>query len=318
MNNLSPITIKDDKIRKVFETRDIRESSVKQYVAGIKPFLAFSGGNLNTNTLLDYKRELAKRVENKELADETARHYLKTARVFLQQLHRKNPETFPDIYSHVKMFKQVGGHKHDGLSQAEIRKLFQHIAGMEYSVEKLRLICICFLKYFPPGLRDVEIQKLSISDIDFTPGKETLVILGKGRDAHEKVYLHPRTVKALTNYLNHKDYKQTTAKSKDNPVFISFSNNNYGGRLSRDAIAGYVRRALISSGIAEKGDNGRYSQSPHRLIHSFVTKVLKVTNGNVALTAELARKTYATIEIYKDKLDIEEELPAVFEGFNKI
>jgi site-specific recombinase XerD len=255
------------------------------------------------------------------LSDSTAESYLAAAKVFLEQLHEENPDKFPDIYSHVRLFKQDRGHKKDGLFPDELNKLLKYIIGLEYSVEKFRLTAIFFLKYFH-GFRDHELYNLNVGNLDLTSkSRETASIFGKGRDQRENVRLHPFVVKALKNYLVVRKQRMDKIEGIDSgALFVSFSrNSSLGKRLSKRTLGKIMADALLETGIAgEKDVRGRYKKCSHGLIHACVNKTLKVTGGDVSLTQELVRKELQTIKKYKDKMDIEKQLPKVWEGFNTI
>jgi len=70
---------------------------------------------------------------------------------------------------------------------------------LESTTINLRLKAILSLLIFQ-GLRQIEITRLNVSDIDLK--NKTANILGKGRDDKELVHLHSIAVKVLKEYLS--------------------------------------------------------------------------------------------------------------------
>ncbi|PHV60964.1 tyrosine-type recombinase/integrase, partial [Cyanobacterium aponinum] len=132
----------------------------------------------------------------------------------------------------------------------------------------LRLLWDC-------ALRRGEVASLSIED--FNPREGTLRIKGKGRMSKETIYLSPKTIEALINWLSVR-YQPLPHY----PLFISLDNATNGHRLSTKSIYRIVKK--YSSEIPE----GKIL-SPHQVRHSSITAVLDASNGNVRLAQKLSR-----------------------------
>jgi integrase/recombinase XerC len=72
------------------------------------------------------------------------------------------------------------------------------------------------------GLRQIEVVRLDVTDIDLKNGKA--FIHGKGRDDKEPIALHPYTTQALADYLQ-------ASNKKSGALFTSTSNNSYNQRI---------------------------------------------------------------------------------------
>jgi integrase len=303
MNSLSPIKITKDQIRAVFESRDLAESTIKEYSRKVIPFIVYSENNgLN---LMNYKRELAKRTD---IADSTKQGYLASAKVFLTQLNKKGK--IPDIASDVKLFKESKGHKRDGLSADDVKKIVAYMAQLEPSPETARFKALFCLEYYQ-GLRNVEIYRLKISDLNLNEG--TALVERKGQQNKELIFLHPNTVKSLKLYLGY-------VGVKSGAVFVSFSTNDSKGKsLSQKSLYNIIADVLKELGIARKDIPGkRYNKSPHGFRHRYTTKLLDILNDPLKVMQFTGHRSVETIRKYDDRRIHKQDLKVVFEEFNKI
>jgi len=243
MNNLLPVTIDKNIIRSVFERRDISDNTIDEYTRLLQSFLIFmTGRKVEDSTLLDYKRHLANRID---ISVAYKSKKLTAAIIFLQEIYGK--EKFS-----VKNFKQTTGHKKEGITAQEAQDIFLYI----YKKDS-RTKAIISLMYYQ-GLREIEIHRLDVEDINLTDG--TMMIKGKGRDDKEMVYLHPECAKALKEFI-----------PDEGILFKSESTNGTnGGRLSTRSI-----RKIVSDLLKECGIN----KTPHGFRHLYVTKVLDILEG---------------------------------------
>jgi len=184
-----------DNAERVFDLLDVTEATRSDYKARIGMFLGFIGErNFNRNSYLDFKRHLSARTD---LTVSTKNKYLASTRVFLKELNRQG--MLPaDITQNIKGFSQNKKHKKDGLNNEEIALLVEKMSLLTNTPRSTRLKAIFSLLTLQ-GLRQVEIIRLDVSDIDLVSKKA--FIQGKGRDDKEPIDLHPKTAKALKEYL---------------------------------------------------------------------------------------------------------------------
>jgi integrase len=285
------------KASKVFDLLDVSEATSKDYKYRIGLFLDFtSERGLNRNSFLEFKRALAERTD---LAVATKNKYLTTAKIFLKEANRQG--FLPaDITQNIKTFSQSKKHKRDGLNDEEIGKLTEAMRGLPETPTNTRLKAILSLLVFQ-GLRQVEVIRLDVKDIDFI-GK-TAFIQGKGRDDKEPIYLHPEAIKAIQGYLK-------SNKIAKGALFTSQSNNNKNKRLTTRAIRDIVKKTLNALGI---------EKTTHGFRHYFTTTLIKIYKGDLLEVAQYTRhKSLEMLQVYNDNINRKADLPRYYQAFSGV
>lgn len=299
INSEQALTIEDtrNKASKVFDLLDVSEATRKDYKYRIGLFLDFTGERgFNRNSFLEFKRSLAERTD---LAVATKNKYLATAKIFLKEANRQG--FLPaDITQNIKTFSQSKKHKRDGLNDEEMSKLTTAIKELPETPTSARLKAILSLLVFQ-GLRQVEIIRLDVRDIDFI--SKTAFIQGKGRDDKEPIYLHPETIKAIQSYLK-------SNKIADGALFTSQSNNNKNQRLTTRAIRDIVKKTLNDLGI---------EKTTHGFRHYFTTTLIKTYKGDLLEVAQYTRhKSLEMLQVYNDNINRKADLPRYYQAFSGI
>lgn len=299
INSEQALTIEDtrDKASKVFDLLDVSEATRKDYKYRIGLFLDFTGERgFNRNSFLEFKRSLAERTD---LAVATKNKYLATAKIFLKEANRQG--FLPaDITQNIKTFSQSKKHKRDGLNDEEMSKLTTAIKELPETPTNARLKAILSLLVFQ-GLRQVEIIRLDVKDIDFI--SKTAFIQGKGRDDKEPIYLHPETTKAIQAYLKGN-------KIADGALFTSQSNNNKNQRLTTRAIRDIVKKTLNDLGI---------EKTTHGFRHYFTTTLIKNYKGDLLEVAQYTRhKSLEMLQVYNDNINRKADLPRYYQAFSGV
>lgn len=277
-----------EKAYRIFDFLDINENTKRDYKYRIGLFLDFiKENNLNRNSFLEYKNFLRSRID---YTVSTKNKYLAATRVFLKELNRQG--VLPtDITQNIKSFSQSKKHKKDGLNSEEINKLSNILKKLLESPGNARLKAIISLLIFQ-GLRQVEITRLDIKDIDLI--RKTAFIRGKGEEDKELIYLHPETVKHLKGYLK-------TNMVKDGPLFVSHSNNSKNKRLATRGLRLIIKKVLNDLEI---------DKSVHGFRHYFTTTLIKNYKGDLLRVAQYTRhKSLEMLQIYNDNIEMEEDLP---------
>ena len=280
--------------RKVFDFLDIAESTRKDYQYFIGRFIEFIDKNgFNVNSLLEYKRGLSSR---NDITVSSKNKYFYTAKVFLKELNRQG--ILPvDVTQNIKGFKQGKKHKKDGLDDDEVNTLTEKLRELPQSPKNSRLKAIISLLLYQ-GLRQIEIIRLNVSDVDL--GRQIAHIKGKGEDDLEPVDLHPQTVKNLKEYLR-------LNKIKSGALFFSTSNNRKNQRLSTRSIRNLVKGVLNDLNI---------DKSTHGFRHTFTTKLIKSFEGHLLDVMKFTRhKCVDTLQVYNDRISTQENLPKFYETF---
>jgi len=293
------LTISDPRERaeKVFDLLDVSEATRADYKYRIGLFLDFtSERGFNRNSFLEFKRALAERTD---LAVSTKNKYLATAKIFLKEANRQG--ALPaDITQNIKTFSQNKKHKRDGLNDEEIKKLTESIQGLPETQQNARLKAILSLLVFQ-GLRQVEITRLDVKDVDFI--SKTAFIQGKGQDDKEPINLHPEAVRALQGYLKGN-------RIADGALFTSQSNNSKNKRLTTRAIRDIVKETLNALGI---------EKTTHGFRHYFTTTLIKVYKGDLLEVAQYTRhKSLEMLQVYNDNINRKADLPRFYRAFNGV
>lgn len=288
--------------KKAFDYLPISETTRDDYKLRVGEFIEFIKINgLNRNTMLDYRKHLEARTD---YSISTKNKYFTTAKRYCGVLYNAHiiPTDITKDLSGVELkgFKQSRLHKKDGVSQDEIDRLAEYFRGLDESKQNLRLKAIFSLLIYQ-GLRQVEIVRLDVNDLDLRASKA--FVQGKGRDDKEPIALHPYTVNALRAYL-------TAYKKKSGALFTCESNRAYGERLTTLSLRRTVKGVLKQLGI----DN-----STHGFRHYFTTNMIKNYKGDLLKVAHYTRhRRLDMLQVYNDALDAEQDLPNYINAFEGV
>jgi len=286
-----------EQAERAFDLLDISESTRQDYKYRIGLFIDFMEENgLNHNTFLEFKRALADRTD---ITVSTKNKYLATAKIFLKEANRQGALPV-DITQNVKTFSQNKKHKRDGLNDEEIERLTNAMKELPRTPQNTRLKAILSLLVFQ-GLRQVEVVRLNVKDIDFV--SNVAYIQGKGRDDKEPVNLHPETTRALKAYVK-------SNKIADGALFTSQSNNSKNKRLTTRGLRGLVKETL---------DELNIDKSTHGFRHYFTTKLIKTYKGDLLEVAQYTRhKSLEMLQVYNDSIKREADLPRFYQAFDGV
>lgn len=290
-NNIASLT------KALFESLDINSTTRNDYEARTPLFVDFiKQSGLNRNSYLEYKRYLVSRAD---YSVATKAKYLTVAKVVLKELNRQG--YLPaDITSTIKGFKQSKKHKRDGINDKEMARLMGEVRELPENPETARVKAILSLLTLQ-GLRQVEITRLDVVDIDLVAS--TALVLGKGRDDKEVVYLHPETVKALAEHMK-------TNKVKSGALFTSKSNNSKNQRLTTRSVRGMVKEILNPLGIAK---------TTHGFRHYFTTTLIKTYKGDLLEVASYTRhRGLEMLQVYNDTVKKQSDLPRFYQSFKGV
>ena len=285
------------KAEKVFDLLDVKDATRADYKARIGLFIEYIRQHgTNRNSFLEFKRGLAERAD---LSVATKNKYLTTARVFLKELNRLG-QIPQDITQNVKTFSQSKKHKKDGLTDEEIATLTDKVKTLPQGPHTARLRAILSLLTLQ-GLRQIEIIRLDVKDLDFV--SMTAFIQSKGKDDKELINLHPETIRALQDYLR-------ANRIADGALFTSQSNNSLHQRLTTRALRGIVKKTLKGLGI---------NKTTHGFRHYFTTKLIKTYKGDLLEVAQYTRhKSLEMLQVYNDNIKRKADLPRYYGAFNGV
>jgi integrase len=288
-----------DLVDNVFDDLDIREATKQDYYYRIGDFLSFvrERGGLYKSVLLDYKQHLRERVD---ISVSTKNKYLVTARVFLKGLY-KDGWIAVDLVQGVKLFEQNKRHKREGFNEQEIRAIASYLQQLGKTKEVKRVRAIVGLLVYQ-GLRQIEVVRLDVTDIDLN--SKTAKIQGKGRDDKELIFLNPRVVEYLREYIE-------AFQIREGALFFSLSNNSKHKRITTRSLRWIVTRVVREAGVQDKPIHG--------FRHYFVTRLLKEYNGNIIRVSQFTRhKSLEMLQIYNDAVITQEDLPRFYQAFSQV
>lgn len=271
---------------KVLELLDVKEKTIQDYQYYLPAFLDFIEKNGGDRTsYLAYKRHLKKR---NDLSIASKNHFLIVARIWLREMYKLGRISV-DITLNVKPFQESSKHKRFGLNEEEVLKIKDFLEELELSANSSRLKAI-FSLLILQGLREIEIQRLNVEDLDLP--NQNAWILGKGKDEKERIKLLPRTIQFLKDYLKKN-------KVSSGALFVSKSGRNKNERLTTRSIRRVADKVFQELGIDKSGHSAR---------HYFITRLIKEYEGNLLQVAKYSRhNSINTLQIYFDEINLEDD-----------
>lgn len=281
----------------LFDDMDISESTKQDYLARLPQFAGFLHRNgINRNSLLEYKKYLRGRTD---LGTAAKNKYLAVARIALKELYRRGAISI-DLSLGVKSFEQSLQHKVEGLTEQEAEKICQHLREQPESFKIIRLRALVALLLYQ-GLRQIEIVRLDIGDVDLATGR--LQVLGKGRDSKQYIYLHPESIKALRTYL-----RSSQVRDEAQPLFVSLWGKTKGSRLTTRGLRHIVKELLDQLGI---------EKTIHGFRHTFVTTLVKSYKSDLLRVAKYTRhRSTDMLMIYDDAVTDKQDLEKYYASFS--
>lgn len=221
-------------------------------------------------------------------AASTVSAYMSTVRTFYQWAC-SDGVLAQDITIGIKGPAKPRGFRKDPLSIEQARQLLQIGEG---DAEALRDRAIVSLMLHT-GIRTIEVVRADIGDVRNVAGHTVLYVQGKGRaEKDEFVILTPAVLQKLTDYIRSRGPVAPT-----DPLFISESNHNHGGRLTTRSISRIAKERMDEAGI--RSDR----ITAHSLRHTAVTLAL-LGGATVQEAQAMARhSSINTTMIYAHNID---------------
>jgi len=202
----------------------------------------------------------------------------------------------PNIANGIKGAKHQQGFRKDPLTVEQVKNVLAEIDTSSITGKRDYAVINLFVR---TGLRTVEVARANIEDIRQESGEALLYIQGKGRDSKDDfVLLTEATLRPIREYL-----KLRGETSSTEPLFISHSNKNYGGRLTTRSISRIVKDNLREANI----DSERITA--HSLRHTAVTLSL-LAGATIQEAQSMARhKSINTTLIYAHNINRIKQAP---------
>ena len=266
---------------------DASPKTIDTYVGNLKQFMIY----LDDQGISEPTREdvIAFRESLKERCKPTTiQNYIEAVKVFFNWTEATG--LYPNIAKHVKGVKLSKEHRKDFLTPSQVQEVLSEI-DLDTLQGKRDFVILGLM--VTGGLRDVEIYRANIEDLEVKNHEAILYIQGKGRQDKGDYAKIPLVIyNVLQEYL--KAVKDHNGKA---PLFISLSKNSLGNRLSKRSISGIAKHYMRMAGY----DSQRLTA--HSLRHSAIT-ILLLEGKTLQQAQQFARHTnITTTEIYAHNLD---------------
>jgi len=246
------------------------EKTIEAYSRGFKRYTDWLQANAVNNPMpkdiARYKLELSQ-----TYSSQTVNLSLSAIRSFYGYLVEIGAMPF-SIAGDIKGAKRskANKHKRSELSDGEVLDVLDTcdntVAGIrDKAIITLMVYC---------GLRTIEVHRANIKDLKTANGRMTLGIQGKGRTETDEIVIVPRNQETVI-----RAWLAERARLGDgDALFVSLSNQSYGGRLSTRAIRKLVTDRYKQAGIVYE------SKTTHSLRHSAITSAIR--NGATPLQVQ--------------------------------
>lgn len=298
MNNLIPVNqqiqqSKTDIVELYLASIDVKPKTKETYRRALKRFVEWLRANdvmqPTRADILNYKSYL---LENFTAC--TVSSYLTALKGLYVYLEAE--KITPNIANGIKGAKHQRGFKKDPLTVEQVKNVLIEIDTSTTTGKRDFAIVNLLIR---TGLRTIEIERANIEDIRQQGGEALLYIQGKGRDSKDDfVLLTEATLKPIRDYIKARGKTKPT-----DPLFISHSDRNAGGRLTTRSISRIVKENLRGAGI----DSERITA--HSLRHTAVTLSL-IGGATIQEAQSMARhKNINTTLIYAHNINRIKQAP---------
>lgn len=266
---------------------DASPKTIETYSRAVRQFINYIGQRGITQPARD--TVIAFREYLKETCKPaTVQNYIVAVRLFFQWTEQEG--LYPNIAQHIKGAKISKDHKKDYLTSSQVKAILEAIE--RDTIQGRRDYAILTLM-ITGGLRDIEVARANIEDLQTLGDSTVLYLQGKGKEERtDFVKVPPEVEKALRASLA----DRPSAEASD-PLFISLSNNSKGQRISTRSISGTVKQRLRNAGY----DSERLTA--HSLRHTAVTLSLLGGNSLQEVQQFARHSNIATTQIYAHNLD---------------
>lgn len=212
------------------EYLDISELTLKSYRNGINCFLEYlNKKQIKNPTRIDF-RGFRDELKN-YVSINTINSYMTGIRAFFRYLNANG--IYEDITKDVKSLKTSNTPKTQVLSQEQCTNIYRNLNDKKEKA--LFSLAIC------TALRSNEIANAKIENIQMYNGELVLFVKCKKRDdENEYVKLSSKVYQDIKDYIGNRT---------NGYIFISQSNNNYGGGLSTTSIRNIIKNIFKRNGI---------------------------------------------------------------------
>ena len=265
-------------------SKDLYRRTLRQYFNWVDK-KGYSLSQIARPQLLEYKEELL----SSGMSSLTVASYITSIRRFYAWTEAN--KYYPNIAKGIKSPKRKQQFKKQPLTIDQATKLLSYYQGKD----KRNFALISLM--LRTGLRTIETIRANVGDITFKGSQRVLLVHGKGRDEKDNfVILTDKAYQPIERYLT------IRAAASSEPLFISDSNNNRGGRLTTRTISYIAKEGLKAIGLDSK------DFTAHSLRHTTAVNILRA-GGSLEMAQYTLRHTNpATTQIYTATIKEEQRL----------
>lgn len=273
-------------------SQDVKESSRNLYTRTISQFFIWVESSskdfltLTRQDILEYKDYLLEQ----NLSTLTISSYITAVRKFYEWC--ESIKQYPNIAKGVKIPRRVQSFKKQHLSDnksSELLHHFQNLSLRDYAIVNLIL---------RTGLRTIEVVRADVGDITYKGERRILKIWGKGHlEKDDFVVLSDKAYQPIKDYL-----ATRKAVKSGEPLFVSNSDRNNGGRLTTRTISGICKEGLKAIGLDGK------EFTAHSLRHTTAVAILKHGGSITDVQGVLRHTSPVTSQIYTESVKEEMRL----------
>lgn len=267
--------------------QDVKSSSRDTYARSLRPFFQWvtdSGRDLAQITRADILR-YRENLIGQGLSVLTVGGYLVAVRKFYEWTEGR--KLYPNIAKGIKAPRRVEDFKKEPLNVDQARRLLAHFDARADGLRDAAIITV----QLNTGLRLISLIRANVGDIGTKQGRRVLHYQSKGHTAKDQfVILNEAAAAALSAYL------ETRPRAKENePLFISDSNRNKGGRLTTRTLSGIAKKGMAAVGI-----EGR-EFTAHSLRHTFGTLAIEAGADLIDVQGEMGHSSPVVTQRYVRK-----------------
>lgn len=250
---------------------DATDNTLTTYRRGLEVFAGWLAGNgltladVTPGDVLDFKAALAERYKA-----QTVNLRLTAVRSFYR--FAVNAGRMPlNPASEVKGVKRSRSksHKRDVLANGEVLAVLNTCDPDTLAGARDRAI-LALMAY--GGARQIEVHRANVGDLRTRDDRLVLYVTGKGHaEADEFIVIPLSQEPVIRSWLSLRSQLRRVGTGPNSPLFISLSNQTYGGRLSLRAIRHMVKERFEAAGVADPGN----TKTTHSLRHSAITNAIR-------------------------------------------
>ena len=253
-------------VEKWIKFAQVKPTSEKAYRKGIKNFAKFlrtigiyNPCEVTREIIIEYREYLKTAYKSPY----TRNLYVTSVKLFYDFLHVEEKIIGVNPALHVKGFKTGTAHCKDAVSAKVSAKILHNF---DTSTLKGKRDYALYAVMATTGIRAVEASNARIENLETDDeGEVYLYVKGKGRENDsECVHIPAAVVSIIQNYFDARGNV-----SKDDALFASTSNRNFGKPISTTTISTTIKKIFRANGI----DSPRIVA--HSLRHGFCTEALK-------------------------------------------